>query len=306
MIEEIVDSLERFDELHFSSGNDQIEKRYLSDHFFSMCSTNMFADGLVENVFFEAGSTVDYFARGLLRLLTEDESFSERNGELNIFMNGVVTKFAYDLRRRTIPFVKKIEYLPEPPASAKYGKNLGILRTVSKIPALQQRDAGQRDDAIAAGNEIVAELKEKIGEAAGLLVMSVSGFDVKMGFSPFTKSYRNFVFKKAAFESGIPKILIFDGSKWGGINIKNPANNIADGYYHFGVFEEWIETVDRSPFAVLVSTKVPTTKNSMIEKFCEAGMRCTPTKRGEYDLLFIYNQKFADKFGVFGEWERND
>lgn len=280
----IVSRFSNFDHLTSRSAEQIQQKQLSAEYFWSNFQTPIFFRKKC-NIFFEAGSTIDYFSTYLLDILLRNEHLRKENRNIKLFFNGVYSKVLYDLREKDLPIIENISYLPSPPIIKKYGKTIGCLANLPYLPPLFCTPGEFNDEENVAINELSSEISTNL-KNNGVLLLSFSGLLINENFVPCTESYRNYIFKRAVFNTEENFVICLDDTKI------DRRFNITDDHYKIFSLPEWDDFLCGKSVCFVIASEV-TKDSDDFEMFLEERkFRWLERDNGKFCTKIFMNEKF--------------
>ena len=298
----ITDSIKKIEDhsVIIKRSNDDIsEKQHIANFFWRMAFTSIFIDANIRNIFFEASSSVAYISNRLISHIKENPYYTSKNiREIKIHTNSIITYMQFMFEDFNSPFdLDNIKITPPSFFSKPYGEAFGDVINTAQIPA-KAHHSNQftlRSDADAAVKNVAKVLNERIGSGGGVIFMSVTG--IVPGENDFegiyVRSYRNFLFKRSIASTNIPKIIIFDGSKW---------RSSFDPQFHYPIFstnEDWRKFITEQPVCFVWSTKFKNKLDEIKEYFSEYGfLESIDDPLDHNSVSIMYNTSFRESVKI--------
>ncbi len=299
LLVETVDRIRSYSVIIDRSTNDIDEKKIIAKHFWKNCSTSIFQDSDVKNIFFEASSSCAYISKKLVERFQFEATMQPKNrADISYFTNSSLTFLQFLLLPPQTQFdAKSIKLFPCGSFSERYGEVFGKIHEAAKIPAekFARSEYLLRPGAKEKCQEVREELLATMSPDNGLIFSSITGVNLNDGgpVGPLVWNYRNCLFKRVLYGSGIPTVLAIDGSKWD-YEFKRRQ--------HFPIFTDgldWLDFLSDKPVAVIFTSKNATKASEISDYFFERGLEeIIDQIHGDTYVSIMFNAPFNERLKV--------
>ena len=194
-------------------------KRELARAFWKMCLPGLEEQSNIRSIFFEASSTITYCAQQYVHLMNNRRHYQTRlPNRFRLLTNSVITYLQFRLEPQQ-SFIKEenVELVPKDTFREDYGEAFGPIDDALDVTAstLSRRSYKIAQEGREKVKAVTALLQRYLPQDQGVVLMSTTEICIADPIyqGPVVNSYRNFLFKKALFLTGVPIVLFADHTK---------------------------------------------------------------------------------------------
>lgn len=270
------------------------EKIQLAKHYWRICSTGIFFQSGIQNLFFEASSTIHFVTRHIIDYMNASESFRNLtpDREIRVYTNCLLNMLNFTLHCGKHTFVRSVNYLPKPPFHENHGATFGVLETLPPPSPTKYKGTNWQltfEEALKI-KHIAKQLERKLEGNKGIIHLSIYGFSPESIL--FSKGFYNSLLTTSFFMDNLsdtPKVFFIDESKF------NVPFNADECFPVFGDEDRWVEIFRTHPICLVLSYRDRSEIEGVLRYVDEAGdflEAKKESKQGGPHFNLIANTKF--------------